>query len=82
MRDAVGRKRITRQFDGPVTVGEAFESLCESSNELTSFLRHGGEWTRQVTVTVDGKNVRQLAGYDTELSNGTVVRLAPPVVGG
>ncbi|AZH26251.1 ubiquitin-like small modifier protein 1 [Haloplanus aerogenes] len=83
MRDAVGRKRVTRTFDGTTTVDAALESLCAAFDGLTDHLRDDdGGWTRQVTVTVDGTNVRQLDGYGTTLSDGDVVRLAPPVVGG
>ncbi|WP_251343042.1 ubiquitin-like small modifier protein 1 [Haloplanus halophilus] len=83
MRDAVGRKRVTRTFDGTPTVGEAFDALCASFDGLADALRDDdGDWARRVTVTVDGRNVRQLDGYGTALSDGDVVRVAPPVVGG
>ncbi|GAB3319773.1 MoaD/ThiS family protein [Haloplanus rallus] len=81
MREAVGRKRVTRTFDEAPTVGAALESLRESFDGLDDYLR-ATDGSRRATVTVDGRNVRQLDGDGTVLSDGAVVRLAPPVVGG
>lgn len=78
MRDAVGQKRVTRTFDGRPTVEAALAELRTTFDGLAAHL--GTD--RQVTVTVDGTNVRQLEGWETTLSDGDVVRLAPPVVGG
>ncbi|GAB6861184.1 ubiquitin-like small modifier protein 1 [Haloplanus litoreus] len=84
MRDVVGRKRVTRTFDGEPTLETALESLCTAFDGLEEHLRATEDdgWAGRVTMTVDGTNVRQLDGYDTALSDGDVVRLAPPVVGG
>jgi molybdopterin synthase sulfur carrier subunit len=81
IRETVGCKRITRTFDGETTVGAALESLCDSFEGLDDHLR-AADGPRRATVTVDGRNVKQLEGDETTLSDGDVVRLAPPVVGG
>lgn len=82
MREAVGRKRVTRRFDAEPTVAEALDELCAAFDGLEGRLRDGDGWAERTTVTVGGTNVRQLAGDDTTLSDGDVVRLAPPIVGG
>jgi molybdopterin synthase sulfur carrier subunit len=78
MREAVGRKRVTRTFDDRPTVEAAFAELRTAFDGLDDHL--GAD--RRLTVTVNGTNVRQLNGTETTLSDGDVVRLAPPVVGG
>jgi len=81
LREAVGRKRVTRTFEAETTVGAALDALCDSFDGLDDYLRTA-DGSRRATVTVDGRNVRQLDGDETTLSDGVVIRLAPPVVGG
>lgn len=81
LREAVGRKRVTRTFEAGTTVGTALDALCDSFDGLDGYLRTE-DGSRRATVTVDGRNVRQLDGDETTLSDGAVIRLAPPVVGG
>jgi molybdopterin synthase sulfur carrier subunit len=82
VRDAVGRKTVERTFDAPVTVREALVSLRESHPPLTDHLGSGEDLGAGLTITVDGDNVSLREGLDTELDDGAVVRIAPPVVGG
>ncbi|WP_416841793.1 ubiquitin-like small modifier protein 1 [Haloferax sp. DFSO52] len=82
IRDVVGKKRVTESFDDDVSIRDGFSALCDSFPELESHLGPDGSRTDGVTVTVDGRNIRQLDGIETTLTDGAVVRLAPPVVGG
>jgi molybdopterin synthase sulfur carrier subunit len=82
VRDAVGRKTVERTFDAPVTVGDALVALGESHPSLADHLGSDENLGAGLTITVDGDNVSLRDGLDTELSDGDVVRIAPPVVGG
>jgi len=74
--------------DGPpelacegVTLRDALEDCVAKEPRLQKriFREDGGVW---VGIFVNGRNVRQLAGLDTELADGDVIRLVPPIAGG
>lgn len=81
-RDAVGEKTIGREVSREATVGEVLSGLAEDVPELDDILRDGDELSGSVNVTVNKRNIKQLEGNETVLSDGDVLRLAPPVAGG
>lgn len=83
VREAVGAKTAERELPEGATVGDLLATLVADAPELEGQLRdESGEVAESINVTVEGRNVRQLAGVETTLSDGDVVRIAPPVVGG
>lgn len=85
MRDAVGRKSLSVELDEGATVADALDALLASYEGLEPHLGadEGGERVgRNLNVTVDRRNIRQLDGTDTTLEAGSTLRLAPAVVGG
>jgi len=83
VREAVGAKTAVRELPEGSTVGDLLASLVDEAPELGGQLTdEAGEVSQSINVTVEGRNVRQLDGAATPLSDGDVVRIAPPVVGG
>jgi len=83
VREAVGAKVADRELAEGATVGELLTELVEEAPDLEGTLLDGsGEVGDSINVTVEGRNVRQLDGAATTLTDGDVVRIAPPVVGG
>jgi molybdopterin synthase sulfur carrier subunit len=83
VREAVGAKVAERELAEDATVGDLLSDLIDEAPELEGTLLDGtGEVSDSINVTVEGRNVRQLDGAATTLSDGDVVRIAPPVVGG
>jgi molybdopterin synthase sulfur carrier subunit len=83
VREAVGAKVAERELAEGATVGDLLSDLIDEAPELEGTLLDGtGEVSDSINVTVEGRNVRQLDGAATTLSDGDVVRIAPPVVGG
>jgi molybdopterin synthase sulfur carrier subunit len=82
VREAVGAKTAERELPDGATVGDLLSDLVEEAPELEGTLLDAGEVAESINVTVEGRNVRQLEGAATTLSDGDVVRIAPPVVGG
>ena len=83
VREAVGTKTTTRELPEGATVADLLVDLTEEAPDLDGqLLDETGEVSGSINVTVDGDNVRQLDGAATALSDGDVVRIAPPVVGG
>ncbi|MFC6941752.1 ubiquitin-like small modifier protein 1 [Salinirubellus sp. GCM10025818] len=83
VREAVGTKSATRELPEGATVADLLSELVEDAPDLDGqLLDETGEVSGSINVTVDGDNVRQLDGAATALSDGDVVRIAPPVVGG
>jgi molybdopterin converting factor small subunit len=65
------------------TVREALASLERAHRGATSrVLDEHGELRSFVSVFVDSRNVKQLGGLDTPLSDGAVVTIVPAVAGG
>lgn len=83
VREAVGAKKATRELPEDATVADLLSDLVADAPELEGqLLDETGEVGESINVTVEGRNVRQLEGAATTLSDGDVVRIAPPVVGG
>lgn len=82
-RESVGRKELRRDVDAGTTLGDLLASLeAEYDGLADELLDDDGELDGTSVVTVDGKHARHLDGAETELEEGTVVRLTPPVYGG
>lgn len=80
LRDPVGEKTVYRDLDDGATVGDLLADLETAYPDLD--LLAGGERREGLTITVDGKDVRHRDGTDTELEDGTLVRLTGAVYGG
>jgi len=80
LRDPVDEKTVVRELDAGATVGDLLADLEAAYGDLD--LLEDGERREYVTITVDGKDVRHLDGTDTELEDGTLVRLTGAVYGG
>lgn len=80
LREDTGQKETTLSLDSDATVGDAVDALVEAYPDLEADL--GSEAVESYSVTVNETDVKQLDGFDTDLDDGDVVRIAPPVVGG
>lgn len=80
LRDPVGEKTVQRDLDDGATVGDLLADLEAAYPDLD--LLADGERRDHLTITVEGKDVRHLDGADTELEDGTLVRLTGAVYGG
>jgi molybdopterin synthase sulfur carrier subunit len=82
-RDAVGAKTVERDLPAGATVEDLARDLAAEFDAVGErVLGADGGVADDANVTVDGRNVRQLDGAATGLSDGATVRFAPPVVGG
>lgn len=83
MRDAVGEKVVARDHPPGTTVGDGLRELADRYDDLGPHLfADDGGFADRVVVTLNGRNVAQLDGPETEIGDGDVVRASPPVHGG
>jgi molybdopterin synthase sulfur carrier subunit len=63
------------------TLRDALEDCVAKEPRLRKriFREDGGVW---VGIFVNGRNMRQLGGLDTELADGDVIKMIPPIAGG
>jgi MoaD family protein len=65
------------------TVGELLKDLSQKYPDLTPHLYdEQGAVRSYVNVFVDGSNIKNLKGLDTELKTGQTVMLVPAIAGG
>ncbi|WP_435178533.1 ubiquitin-like small modifier protein 1 [Halorussus sp. AFM4] len=82
-REAVGEKTVRRELQEGATVSDLFRDLASDNPDLSGrILADDGAVSDSVTVTRNGKHVSLFDGAKTVLSDGDVVRAAPPVHGG
>lgn len=83
LRDAVGRKTVTRTFDAGTTLGEALDCIAADHESLGSLLfRSDGRLRSHVTITVNGEPLVENERYQRGLEGGETVVLAPGIAGG
>ena len=81
-REAVGRKDLSREFEDGTTVGEVLESLEAEYDDLEGQLLEDGKVRPQLNVLKNGRNVVHDEGVETELEDGDLLSVFPPVAGG
>ena len=81
-RDAVGRKTVEREYDDGATVGDVLRDVERAYPELSGRLLTDDDLASAVTVLRNGRNVANLDGVETPLSDGDTVGISPPVTGG
>ncbi|WP_255149630.1 ubiquitin-like small modifier protein 1 [Halorarius halobius] len=81
VRDAVGTKRRTREFEAGTTVREALHALADAHEGLGPLLFDGdGDVRPTIAVSVNGDPVGE--AFDRVLSGGDTLIVAPGVAGG
>lgn len=81
-REAVGEKERTETFSDDATVGDVLAELEGEYADLEGQLLADGAIRPQLNVLKNGRNVVHMEGPDTELSEGDVLSVFPPVAGG
>ena len=65
------------------TVAQVLDALVEECPETKTALFDGeGNLRSFVNVFVDGRNIKELAGFETEVKDGTEIMLIPAIAGG
>ena len=83
-RDDAGVEDVGGEYDPGTTIGELLRELEADYPSLEGrIVDPDGDGTEGSTVvSVNEKNINHLAGLDTELEAGDVVRIVPSVYGG
>lgn len=83
VREVVGERTMSREFESGTTVGDVLAALEADYPDLDGrLLDDGRRITRGITVLRNGTNVTHLAGEATELEDGDRLSITPPVTGG
>jgi sulfur-carrier protein len=83
IREAVGERTTTREFDPETTVRDVLATLENDHPDLEgTLLADDGTIARSVTVLRNGTNVTHLERGATELADGDTLSITPPVTGG
>ncbi|MBO1268171.1 MoaD/ThiS family protein [Arthrobacter cavernae] len=78
-----GQSYLTASADGAVTIGRLLDSVTGDYPVLARRLRdETGALRRYVNIYVNGDEVRQLLGLDTEVAAGQEVLIIQSVAGG
>ena len=82
VREAVGARTTARTVDSGATVRDVLAGLETEYPSLDGTLLTDGAVAGSVTVLRNGRNVANLAGAETPLSDGDSLSVTPPVSGG
>lgn len=82
LRERVGEKNVDVSIDSPATVRRVLDRLVEEHPPLEGTIFDDDGALQSINVTIDGANIHQADGLDTEVEAGATVRLAPPITGG
>jgi len=81
-REAVGRKEISREFADGTTVGDVLAALETEYDGLEGRLLEDGKVAEHLSVLKNGRDVVHMGGVDTDLEDGDLLSVFPPVAGG
>ncbi|MEM4644180.1 MAG: ubiquitin-like small modifier protein 1 [Candidatus Methanomethylicaceae archaeon] len=81
LRESLGTNSV--DLDNVGTVGEVISALIERFGQVFREAVMEGERVKDmVKILVNGKDIRELRGFETELIDGDCVSIFPPVAGG
>ena len=81
-REAVGQKELSREFDDDATVGDVLAALEVEYEGLEGRLLDDGSIAPQLSVLKNGRDVVHMDDAGTELEDGDLLSVFPPVAGG
>ncbi|THE66085.1 MoaD/ThiS family protein [Salinadaptatus halalkaliphilus] len=81
-REAVGQKSRSHDAPAGATVGDVLATLEGEYEDLEGQLLEDGAIRPQLSVLKNGRDVVHADGPDTDLEDGDVVSVFPPVAGG
>ncbi len=81
-REAVGQKELSREFDDDATVGDVLTALEAEYDGLEGRLLENGSIAPQLSVLKNGRDVVHMDDAETELEDGDLLSVFPPVAGG
>jgi molybdopterin synthase sulfur carrier subunit len=84
LREITGKKVDTIQLQNTITVDELVTLLSEKyGKKFREYIYNKkGEVQPFLSFLVNGKNINIMQGFDTELKEGDIVAILPPVGGG
>ncbi|MGQ9759706.1 MAG: ubiquitin-like small modifier protein 1 [Candidatus Methanomethylicaceae archaeon] len=81
LRDKIATNSLELETVG--SVNEVINALVERFGEaFRDVVMEGGRVRDMVKVLVNGKDIRELKGMETELRDGDCISIFPPVAGG
>jgi molybdopterin synthase sulfur carrier subunit len=84
LRDITGKKAEEIQLQNVITVEELLTLLSEKygKNFREYIYNKKGKVQDFLSFLVNGRNINVLQGFDTELKQGDIIAIIPPVGGG
>ena len=84
LREITGKKSDEIQLQNVITVEELLTLLSEKYGEKFReyIYNKKGKVQDFLSFLVNGKNINVLQGFDTELKEGDIIAIIPPVGGG
>lgn len=82
LREAAGQKHVELHLETPTTVDAVITELVAEKPALDAQVFNEDRGLRSINVTLNGSHIQHLAGLETDVEEGDIVRLAPPVRGG
>ncbi|UCD82333.1 MAG: MoaD family protein [Desulfobacterales bacterium] len=82
IQEVFGEKTIRVALNSPQTVRHLLAELCTSRQRHAQIFTDSGELRNDVKILRNGRNIVFLDNLDTELNNGDIIAVFPPVVGG
>lgn len=81
LRELIGKESL--EIENVNNVRELIESLIEMFGmKIKEILMEGDKSKEFVKILVNGKDIRTLRGMETELRDGDLISIFPPVAGG
>jgi molybdopterin synthase sulfur carrier subunit len=84
LREITGKKADEIQLQSVITVEELLNLLSEKyGKKFTEYIYNKeGKVQDFLSFLVNGRNINVLQGFDTELKQGDIIAIIPPVGGG
>jgi molybdopterin synthase sulfur carrier subunit len=84
LREITGKKIETIQLQNSITIDELITLLAEKyGKKFREYVYNKkGKVHDFLSFLVNGKNINVLQGFDTELKEGDIIAILPPVGGG